>query len=465
MRIVDPVLEQAKGCSEALLRPALDVLPVAVYTTDLESRLVAYNAATEELWGRRPQQGGMSWQDAFALRWPDGSAMAREQTPGFVALTEQRSIRDVAAVVSRPDGTQVCVRVSAAPCYDATGLVGALTMLVEIGEQPRGAYFEQRLAAIVESSEDAIISKDLNGTIATWNRGAESLFGYAAEEVVGRPITLLIPDDHLAEEAMILDSIRNGKDVWRYETVRKRKDGTLIDVSLTISPLHDATGRIIGASKIARDITERKRAQERQDLLVREMGHRVKNVLAVASGLVALNAKTAKTPVEMAEAVRERLAAFARAHELTHRAIGTDGTMLPEMTVHALVRTIVAPYLDRRGGVPNIALTGTDTAICAEAATGLALVIHELSTNAVKHGALSRPDGRVEIACRVDGARFVIDWRERGGPALRNPPGQTGFGTRLATRIVNGQFAGALNANWREEGLELALEIPLDHLR
>jgi PAS domain S-box-containing protein len=117
------------------------------------------------------------------------------------------------------------------------------------------------LVAIVENSDDAIISKDLNGIIASWNRGAERIFGYSREEVIGRPVSILIPADHANEEPKILDLIRRGERVEHYETVRQRKDGSLVDISLTVSPIKDADGRVTGASKIARDITERRRAE------------------------------------------------------------------------------------------------------------------------------------------------------------------------------------------------------------
>jgi PAS domain S-box-containing protein len=125
-----------------------------------------------------------------------------------------------------------------------------------------GQSHAQRLAAIVETSDDAIISKDLNGIIATWNHGAEKLFGYETEEVVGKSITILIPPERLDEEKNILARIRRGERVDQYETVRQRKDGRRIDISLTVSPIKDAAGAVVGASKIARDITERKRAEQ-----------------------------------------------------------------------------------------------------------------------------------------------------------------------------------------------------------
>jgi PAS domain S-box-containing protein len=117
------------------------------------------------------------------------------------------------------------------------------------------------LAAIVQSSDDAIISKDLNATITSWNRGAELIFGYTAEEVIGQPITILMPPERVNEEPALLERIRSGERVEHYETVRRRKDGTLLDISLTISPVFDRQGRIIGASKIARDISDRKQME------------------------------------------------------------------------------------------------------------------------------------------------------------------------------------------------------------
>src|SRR5690606_9656575 len=126
----------------------------------------------------------------------------------------------------------------------------------------RDEELRARMAAIVESSDDAIISKTLDGVIRTWNRGAQRVFGYSADEVIGQPITILMPPDRQNEEVEILERIRRGERIDHYETVRVRKDGTLLNISLTISPVKDADGTIIGASKIARDITSRKRLEE-----------------------------------------------------------------------------------------------------------------------------------------------------------------------------------------------------------
>src|SRR5271170_4289515 len=125
--------------------------------------------------------------------------------------------------------------------------------------------------AIIESSEDAILSKDLSGVILSWNDSAERLFGFTAEEAVGKPITIIIPADRLNEEPLILEKINRGERIDHFETVRQRKDGSLVDISLTISPIRNSRGKVVGASKIARDITDSRRARDRQHLLLREM--------------------------------------------------------------------------------------------------------------------------------------------------------------------------------------------------
>jgi PAS domain S-box-containing protein len=161
-----------------------------------------------------------------------------------------------------PDGTVRHINASGHPVLNKDGeLIEFVGTAVDVTERKRAEVVGQRLAAIVNSSEDAIVSKDLNGTIETWNGGAERLFGYQASEVIGKSILIIIPPDRHDEELRIVERIRRGELIKSYETVRMREDGNLLDISLTVSPLRDAAGRIIGASKIARDITERKRAE------------------------------------------------------------------------------------------------------------------------------------------------------------------------------------------------------------
>jgi len=157
------------------------------------------------------------------------------------------------------------------------------------GQHLTEAHAARHYAAIVESSDDAIHPfQRSQGVIISWNRAAQRLFGYTAEEAVGKSITMLIPTDRLDEEPVILERVRRGERIEHYETIRQRKDGSLVDISLTVSPIKNEKGEVVGASKIARDITELKRARERQELLLREMDHRVKNLFALAISVLNL---------------------------------------------------------------------------------------------------------------------------------------------------------------------------------
>ncbi len=245
------------------------------------------------------------------------------------------------------------LQTDARPRFSASGeFLGMIGVNVDIterersdAERRRAEENAQRLAAIVASSDDAIISKDLNGVITSWNQAAERLFGYAPEEVIGKSITILIPAERLDEEPVILGRIRQGEVIDHYETVRRRKDGSLLDISLTVSPIKNAEGRIVGVSKIARDITEKRRAEERQQLLIQEMAHRVKNLFAVSSGVVSLSARYAGNSDDLATAIRERLGALSRAHALTlPKTTGDALEATRPTTLHTLIRTIMLPY-------------------------------------------------------------------------------------------------------------------------
>ena len=320
-----------------------------------------------------------------------------------------------------------------------------------------------RLAAIVECSDDAILTKDLDGTITSWNRGAERIFGYTADEAIGQPVTMLIPQDRHDEEPEILGRIRRGEHVDHYETIRQHKDGRLIHISLTVSPLRDERGEIVGASKIARDIDERFRAEEQQRLLLAEMHHRIKNVFALTSGLLRLCAARADTPAEMAVMVGGRLDALARAHSLTIPAVAPEGDAgAGQATLHNLLRMLLAPALGDDMG--RASFRGVDLALSPRAVTPLALVLNELVTNAVKHGALHEESGTVEVACRLEGEQVVLAWRENMTDPPAATPGTGGFGTQLSQVTVEHQLGGAIVREWGSNGLSVTITFGADQL-
>ena len=255
--------EEALRLSEARYRELIQALPAAVYTTDERGRITLYNQAAVTLWGRDPEVGKDLWCGSWKIFRPDGTPIPLDECPMAVTLREGRAIRGEEIFIERPDGTRRHVLPHPEPMRNVQGVViGTINMLVDITDRKQAERAMVHLAAIVMSSEDAIISKNLQGIVTSWNGAAERLFGYTADEMIGQPVSRLIPSDLQDEETGILQRIGRGESIEQYETIRVRKNGTAFPISLTVSPLIDLHGRIIGASKIARNITEQKRVEE-----------------------------------------------------------------------------------------------------------------------------------------------------------------------------------------------------------
>jgi len=438
---------------EDYFREVLEALPLALYTTDSSGRLTYYNEAAAALWGRRPKIGADQWCGSWKLYWPDGGPLRHDQCPLALALKEGRIERGLELVAERPDGTRVAFSPFPTLLRDRSGaIVGAVNLLVDLSDRERARQYERRLASIVDSSDDAIISKDLNGIIITWNPGAERLFGYTADEMVGKPVAMLIPPERANEEPEILERIRRGERIDHYETIRLRKDGSRVEISLTVSPLVDGGGTVVGASKIAREITERRRAQEQKDLLLREAVHRVKNTLATVQAIAAQTLRSA-TETERS-AFMARLNALADAHDLLLL------ESLDRVPLRDLIGRILRPFEEghrdrfRIEGVEEVVLGG-------DKSLRLAMVLHELATNAVKYGALSNGTGRIRIGWSVSAQdqarRVILRWRESGGPPAR-PPEHEGFGS-LQIKHALASDEDRVRLEFPAEGLACTLEI------
>lgn len=307
--------------------------------------------------------------------------------------------------------------------------------------------------ALIDGSDDAIISKDLNDIIQSWNGGAARLFGYSADEALGKPIAMLIPEDRLAEEAAILAQLQCGKRVERLETKRRRKDGSLVDISLTTSVIHNREGVIVGVSKIARDITERLRAQEQQRLVMGEMRHRVKNLFSLATAIVSLSARSCRNG-KVIDDIRARLSSLARAHDITMADQSYGMGNGRASSVLTLVQRVLDPY----AADGRIAIGGHDCDVGAKAIPYLSLLLHELATNAAKFGALSVGCGQLDVNVATEGDLVRLVWRETGGPAPATR-GPAGFGTRLE-RSVACALHSTIERDWRLTGLVATIAMP-----
>jgi two-component system CheB/CheR fusion protein len=415
-------------------RAFADALPAAIYMTDTEGRITFYNQAAAQMWGYNPQLGKSEWCGSWKLYRPDGTLLPHDECPMAVTLKTGKPVRGVEAVAERPDGARVPFMPYPTPLRDASGkLIGAVNMLIDLSDRVRADQIRRQLASIVESSDDAIISKDFNGIITSWNNGARQVFGYTADEVIGKPITILMPPDRYDEETDILGRIRRGERIDHYETIRQRKDGTLLNISLTVSPMRNPEGRIIGASKIARDITERKHAEARQAMLTRELHHRTKNLFAVVQAVVSRSFAGKRTVEDAESTVLDRLHSLAQTHLLLLEREWQGAELLD------LVRHEMRPFASR------VSISGPTVMLNPQAAQNFALALHELTTNAAKYGALSVASGGVSIEWTVDlsgeGAgptadRFTFQWQERQGPAVTQPT-HKGFGTTVLQQVMS----------------------------
>ena len=325
------------------------------------------------------------------------------------------------------------------------------------------ASSEARYRCAVESASDyAIFTIDLAGRITGWNTGAENLMGWSEEEAVGAPANLIFtPEDDrdaMAEKEMRL-AVTEGRGVddrWHL-----RKDGSRFWATGLMMPLRDDQGGLVGFLKILRDRTEMKVAAEHQQLLVHELNHRVKNTLATVQAFTTQTLRSATSLAEAREAITARLIALAKAHDVL-TAEQWSGADLAEIVADAL-RLHSA---DGRRCVWH----GNPIRVSPRIALALAMLLHELATNAIKYGALSTPHGRVGVTWQISesedqhagtGLRLRLRWEERDGPPVQMPT-RKGFGSRMIERSLAQELAGEARLSYEPEGVVCALDIPLE---
>jgi two-component system, chemotaxis family, CheB/CheR fusion protein len=485
-------------------------LPMAIYVCDAPGGLVRmYNHRAAELWGREPALGKERYCGALRLFRPDGAHLPHSETPmAEVLLFGGQRTDDV--VIERPDGSRITVRAHISALRDAQGhLVGAVNAFQDITERKRIEDDSARLAAIVVSAEDAIISKTLDGQITSWNRAAELMFGHTEPEVVGKSITIIIPPDRLHEEEVILSRLRRGEAINHFETERIAKDGRRIHISLSVSPIRDRYGRIIGASKVARNITERKLYErEREMLLASERRARAEAQEAnrTKDEFLAVLAHELRNPVGV---IVNALAVLDQSKELDPQ-VGRARNLMRRQTVH--LGRLLDDLLDMaRIGRGHIELERefVDLRVILEQAAeserhridnkrqqltllledkpviilGDQLRLHQVVGNLLNNASkYTAPGGSIAVSLTTDQEKAIVSILDNGAgippdrleaifglftqvnPTLAHTEGGLGIGLTLVKRLVemhNGHVEA--RSNGLGQGSEFVVRLPLAH--
>lgn len=242
--------------------------PIAFYSCNLKGQITYFNRSATRLWGRSPSTDFNLWCGALNVYNLDGTPLPLEEHPAVKAIQQKKFHQSSEIAIERPDHSRRIIKLTPQPDYDdRKELIGVSFWLLDISDSFQENVRQSTLSAIVESSDDAIITKNLSGIITSWNSGAQRIFGYTEEDMIGKHITSIIPESRLKEEDEIISRLKKGEKIDHFETRRIDKYGNLIPLSLTISPVRDIHGQIVGASKIARDLSEDIENQEKKSIL------------------------------------------------------------------------------------------------------------------------------------------------------------------------------------------------------
>jgi PAS domain S-box-containing protein len=472
---------EAEG-AKAVLSAVVESADDAIISKDLDGTVTSWNPAAERMYG-------------FTAAEMVGSSVTRiippelhgEEASILASVREGRRIDHYETVRLRRDGRRFHVSITVSPVRDGSGrVVGASKVARDIGFQREAERTQGILAAIVRSSDDAIISKNLDGVVTSWNPAAERLYGFSSAEMVGQPITRLIPPELRQEEDYILGEIGEGRRLTHFETQRLRKDGTRIHVSLTVSPVRSAAGAVIGASKIARDITAQKEAQKRKDEFLAVLAHELRNPLAPIRTTLALVRDGAlvgpqrERALEIADRQMSHLTRLLEdlldVSRLATGRVELKKERLDLAKVAAQSAEAARPYLLARHHTFRVEIS--DTPLWIEADTvRIHQVINNLLTNAAKYTdpggevvmTVGRKDGVAFVRVSDTGIGFTPEMKRRlfmlfaqEKAAAGRTSGGLGIGLALVREFVE-RHGGAVEASspGLGQGSEFAVTLPL----
>ncbi|MBM6592970.1 PAS domain-containing protein [Microvirga pudoricolor] len=444
-----------------------DGLPQLVWTADPEGRHDYFNRRWYEFTGLSPEQSlGREWTQAFHPedREEAQRLFAEALAAGAPYENEYR--------IKGADGAYAWFLGRALPVRNGSGrVVRWIGTCTDISGQKRAEDALRRLddqhRLALEAAGLGTWDYDVETGMVSWDERACTLFGMAPDGLRSVPFeksfTSVHPEDQESLRAYIASVLSpETGDCYTAEYRITLPGGGIrwIRSSGRVQRAESGERRALRLSGVCSDVTERRATKEAHQLLTSELNHRVKNLFAIASGLVSMTARTARDPKEMAAALRGRLGALSRAHELVRPApVAAGGS---QGWLAGLVEAIVAPY--RQEGEHRIVLEGADVRLGPNALTSLALVLHELTTNAAKYGSLSEQNGALAVTWALDGEQVRITWAETGGPPIPEQPSFEGFGSMLSGRTVSGQLGGSLERDWNPDGLVIRMEMPLERL-
>ena len=453
------------------LRRLIDSVADGIYCIDRDCVTTMCNAAFLRMLGFANESDvvNVNLHGLIHHSYPDGTPYPVSHSPIYRTVETGEPAHRDNEVFFRADGTSFPVEYWSRPIMRGGEIQGAVCTVIDVSDRRRSEdalrESEQQFRTLAESIPQLAWMMDGEGWIFWYNRRWYDYTNTTLDTMAGwgwRDVHH--PDEVDRVVKHLTRSIETGE-VWEDTFPLRGADGAYRRFLSRAEPIRDSSGKIVRWFGTNTDIEDQLRVVEQRDLLLTEMDHRVKNLFAVVSGLVGLSARSVMTPKEMAVKVQGRIGALARAHVLI-RSENRHSDANLKSTLEALVRTIIAPYSETTEDFVETRafINGPDVQIGDNSVTSLALVLHELATNAAKYGAFSTAEGQVFISWAVHEGRLALKWKERGGPAVSGAPAREGFGSLLARTSAQGQLGGQLTYDWEPEGLTVCLTVAMSTL-